>query len=159
MHARNAHERSPGCTRAQPYAYAHSVLSPPSHPRPCDAHHLAHAFSHSLALVQYVQARIHTPPRSFMYGVRTHACTHVHSPSSTCPPTFTFTFMATLVPHASDHPQVRTITLMPTSHPSCIHLLVPHARTRCLSFWFVFLSSLSFILFYLPFPCIYHLEF
>src|SRR5882724_9736332 len=109
----------------------------PHHRRPCDAHHLAHAFSHALALVQYVQACIHTPPRSFMYGVWTHACMHVHSPSSTCPPTFTITVMATLIPHACDHPQVRNITLIPTSHPSCIPLCPGSTRTHALPFFLV----------------------
>ena len=71
----------------------------------------------------------------------------VHSPPSTCPPTITITLMATLVPHAHDHPQVRTITLIPTSHPICIHFCPGSTRTRTRRLIFG-LFSLCFILFY-----------
>src|SRR5882724_2350643 len=74
----------------------------------------------------------------------------VHSPSSTFPLTFTFTFMATLVPHAHNHPQVSTITLMPTPHPICIHLCPgatrmhpsPFSLVCFLVFYFILLTDL-----------------
>src|SRR5882724_384336 len=125
---------SHSCTRAHPYTYTHPVLSPPS---PCPTH----------ALVMHISPTSLPRPSPLPYTCN-HAYTHipaplcmdscippVHSPWSTCPPSFTFTLMATLVPQACDHPQVHTITLMPTSHPICIH---PHARTHHISLWFVF---------------------
>ena len=133
------------CTRAHPYTYTHPVLSPPS---PSPTH----------ALVMHISPTS-LPMLSPSPYICNHAYTHipaplcmdscippVHSPWSTCPPTFTFTLMATLVPHARNHPQVSTITLMPTSHPICTSF--PWCHTHAPVTFLFGLFSLCFILFY-----------
>src|SRR5882724_6154479 len=103
-----------------------------------------------------------------------YTCNHAYTPSPLpylwimhFPSTFTIvhmspqlnlTLMATLVTHARNHPQVRTITLMPTSHLICIHLCPSATCTQPPPFCLV---CFLYVLFYFinHFICIYNLEY
>src|SRR5882724_3197193 len=116
-------------------------ISPTSLPMPSP--HPTHAITHT-----------YTSPLPYVWTHAFPQCIHHHphvpppSPSS----------LATLVPHVCDHPQVRTITLMPTPHPTCIYIFpgATHMHPSPCS-----LVCFLYVLFYFinHFVCIYNLEY
>src|SRR5882724_2816472 len=109
---------------------------PLPHLHPCDAH-LTHIFANALTSPYTCNhTYIHIPAPLCMDS----CIPPVHSPSSTCPPTFTFILMATLGPHVCDHPQAHT--------PPNLHIYFPWCHTHAPITLLFGMFSLCFILFY-----------
>jgi len=148
--AAHVHSRTrtptPSCPHPPTHALVMHTISPTPFPIPSPLSNMCkHAYTRLPA------------PLCTVYGLM-HARTSIHHRPHVPPPS-----PSPLWPPSSHMQAITHKYALSPSFPRPIRAaytsLVPHACTRCLSFWFVFLSSLSFILFYLPFPCIYHLEY
>src|SRR5882724_9416955 len=133
------------CTHAHPYVYTHPVLSPPPPLpplHPCDAH-LTHIFANALTSPYTCNhTYIHIPAPLCMDS----CIPPVHSPSSTCPPTFTFilgyprpTCMRSPT-STHHHPHAHT--------PPNLHIYFPWCHTHAPITLLFGMFSLCFILFY-----------